>query len=70
MLPVFLVAVLLVFSCCGQAARAEPRAGGAPRIEWEVKNRFRPFRSEADFQRHADAMRSDGVLAAERRLAK
>ncbi len=43
---------------------------GPPRIEWEVKNRFRLFRSEADFERHVAAMRHGGVLAAERRLAK
>jgi hypothetical protein len=70
MLPGFLLVFLLVFSCCGQALGAEPRAGGAPRIEWDVKNRFRLFRNEADFQRHVEATRSDGVLAAERRLAK
>ena len=48
-----------------------PRAARGRRrtIEWEVKNRFRLFRNEADFQRHVAAMRSDGVLAAERRLA-
>lgn len=40
------------------------------RIEWEVKNRFRLFRNEADFRRHAAAMRGDGVLAAEQRLAR
>jgi hypothetical protein len=40
-----------------------------PRIEWEVKNRFRLFRSEADFQRHAASWRNDGVLGSERRLA-
>ncbi|MDT3687705.1 MAG: hypothetical protein RO009_21980 [Pseudorhodoplanes sp.] len=39
------------------------------RIEWEVKNRFRLFKNEADFQRHVAASRGDGVLAAERRLA-
>jgi hypothetical protein len=48
-------------------------AGGvtaAPfRIEWEVKNRFRLFKNEADFRRHVAAARGDGVLAAERRLA-
>ncbi len=48
-----------------QAAEAEPL-----RIEWEVKNRFRLFRNEADFQRHVAAYRGDGVLAAEERLAR
>ena len=49
--------------------RTSPEAASeAPRIEWEVKNRFRLFRSERDFQRHVAAYRSDGVLAAERRL--
>src|SRR5262245_47965371 len=41
---------------------------GAFHIEWEVKNRFRLFRSEADFQRQVAAYRDDGVLGAERRL--
>ena len=40
------------------------------RIEWDVKNRFRLFRNEADFQRHETAWQGDGVLAAEMRLAK
>ena len=72
MRPVFLLAFLLLVACCGgNPARAELAAAGAPpHIEWEVKNRFRLFRSEADFQRHVEAMRSDGMLAAERRLAK
>jgi len=49
--------------------RTSPEAAGdAPRIEWEVKNRFRLFRSERDFARHVAAYRTDGVLAAERRL--
>jgi lysophospholipase L1-like esterase len=57
-----------------------PGTGAAPdallpvpgnlRIEWEVKNRFRLFRNDADFRRHAAAMRGDGVLAAEQRLAR
>jgi hypothetical protein len=38
------------------------------RIAWEVKNRFRLFRSEADFERHVAAYRNDGVLGAEQRL--
>ena len=45
-------------------------ASDAPRIEWEVKNRFRLFRSERDFQRHVAAYRADGVLAAEQRLER
>src|SRR5215467_955274 len=52
------------------AARAQgvsPPSSG-PRIEWEVKHRFRLFRNETDFQRHVAATRNDGVLGAERRL--
>jgi hypothetical protein len=71
MRPLFVVAFLLLFSLWGgQAAHAQPTPAGAPHIEWEVKNRFRLFRNEADFQRHVDAARNDGVLAAERRLAQ
>jgi hypothetical protein len=43
-------------------------ASDAPHIEWEVKNRFRLFRSDRDFERHVNAYRADGVLAAEHRL--
>src|SRR5439155_16940254 len=43
------------------------QGGAGLRIDWEVKNRFRLFRSEADFQRHVAAYRTD-VLGAERRL--
>src|SRR6202035_2029097 len=39
-------------------------------INWEVKNRFRLFRNEADFLQQVAASRGDGVLAAEQRLAK
>jgi lysophospholipase L1-like esterase len=57
----------------GTPGMAAPNAGvaNAPyRIEWEVKNRFRLFRNEADFLRHVSSMRGDGVLGAERRLAR
>jgi hypothetical protein len=37
-------------------------------INWEVKNRFRLFRHEADFLRQVAENRNDGVLAEERRL--
>jgi len=51
------------------AESAAPLAGtGDFHIVWEVKNRFRLFRNEADFLRLAAASRGDGVLAAERRL--
>jgi len=61
-----LTALLLVPS---SAALAQSRSVG-PHIEWEVKNRFRLFRSEADFQRHVAADRGDGLLAAEDRLER
>ena len=61
--------ILLFTICCGSPARAEPRSD-VLRIEWEVKNRFRLFRNEADFQRHVAAAQGEGVLAAERRLAR
>jgi hypothetical protein len=64
------LAALVPSTWGGSAARAELRSGGTLRIEWEVKNRFRLFRNEADFQRHVGAGRGEGVLAAERRLAR
>lgn len=39
-------------------------------ISWEVKNRFRLFRYEADFLRQVAADHGDGILAAEQRLAR
>jgi hypothetical protein len=50
---------------------AAPNAAGAQaRIVWEVKNRFRLFRHESDFLRHVAAEGDQGVLGAERRLAR
>jgi hypothetical protein len=49
---------------------AETATPGDFKIDWEVKSRFRLFRSEADFQRHAAAFRTDGVFGAEARLAR
>jgi hypothetical protein len=40
------------------------------RIVWEVKNRFRLFRHEADFQRQVTESRADGILATEQKLEK
>ena len=62
------IAVLLP-TWCASAAHAEIGRSDVLRIEWEVKNRFRLFRDETDFQRHVAAANIDGVLAAERRLA-
>ena len=63
----------LTLPCCFRSFRISPALAQAPaakpRIEWEVKNRFRLFRSESDFQRHVAAWRNDGVLGSERRLA-
>jgi hypothetical protein len=50
-------------------APAQLAGTGDFHIAWEVKNRFRLFRNEADFLRMVAASRGDGVLAAERRLA-
>jgi lysophospholipase L1-like esterase len=62
----FAITAALLALAGAPIAHAEP---DAPRIEWEVKNRFRLFRSEADFRRHV-AARSDSVLASEQRLAR
>ncbi len=51
-------------------AVAQPAGADAIRIVWEVKNRFRLFRNEADFVRQVAASRGGGVLAAEHRLAR
>jgi lysophospholipase L1-like esterase len=62
-----IISVLLLAAGLDFAA-AQPAADGDLRIVWEVKNRFRLFRNEADFERHV-AVHRGGVLAAEQRLA-
>ena len=68
-------AALLLFSVlpapesAAQSANASP-ASGELRVVWEVKNRFRLFRNEADFRKHVAADSGDGVLTAERKLAQ
>jgi hypothetical protein len=69
--------VTVILSCTAflilapaDAAVAQPAGAENFRIVWEVKNRFRLFRNEPDFLRHVAASRGDGVLAAERRLAR
>jgi hypothetical protein len=52
----------------GDAAFAQLAGTGDFHIQWEVKNRFRLFKNEADFQRLVAENRGDGILAQERRL--
>src|SRR5215469_9258381 len=66
---IFSLAALVLAAWCADPARAQSKVSG-PHIEWEVNNRFRQFRSEADFQRHVAADRGDGLLAAEDRLER
>lgn len=61
------LAALLIMAWLTPAAYAQTADG--LRIAWEVKHRFRLFRSESDFQHHVAAFRNDGILNAERRLA-
>jgi len=68
-LAVLCLTALLLSLFADALALAQTAAGGKPRIEWEVKSRFRLFRSESDFQRHVAAWRNDGVLGSEQRLA-
>jgi hypothetical protein len=60
----------LLFGTAAERSAAQAVSDGELRIEWEVSNRFRLFRSEADFRRHVAASVGDGVLAAEQRLAR
>jgi hypothetical protein len=65
----FRISVLVFLSLAGTApVLAQPDPSSMLRIDWEVKNRFRLFRSETDFQRHVAAWRGDGIVAAEARL--
>lgn len=60
----------LTLSAWSDRAAAQAALGPGLHIEWEVKNRFRLFRNESDFQRHVAAYRDDGVLGAEDRLER
>jgi hypothetical protein len=56
---------------------AEPSATPSPivqpgtgmQISWEVRNRFRLFREERDFNLHAASLRGQSILASEQALA-
>src|ERR1700754_4853270 len=63
------LAVLLTLPSLAEPALAQTEEPGSGiRIEWEVKNRFRLFRREADFQRQVRAARAGSILAAEHQL--
>ena len=67
---VILVCLAFLASAHTDVAVAQPAGASDICIVWEVKNRFRLFRDEADFLRQVAASRGDGVLAAERLLAR
>lgn len=52
-----------------QPATAQPATDSSLQISWEVRNRFRLFREERDFQLQVEALRNGSVLAAEDALA-
>ncbi|MDB5620243.1 hypothetical protein [Tardiphaga sp.] len=47
---------------------AAQAVNGPLQISWEVRNRFRLFREERDFQLHADTLRNRTILASEQAL--
>jgi hypothetical protein len=70
------LAALIVLASVSAArpAAAQPVSpqavqGGDLRIVWEVKNRFRLFRQEKDFQLHVAALTGRSVLASEQHMA-
>jgi hypothetical protein len=70
-IPLIAAACLACATAMAQPASVQPPpTDGGLRIDWEVENRFRLFRNDADFRRLAAAHRNDGVLAAEHRLAR
>jgi lysophospholipase L1-like esterase len=65
-LAVALAALPLVFMMLrSEPAVAQPANDAPLQISWEVRNRFRLFREERDFQLQAEALRSGSILAAE-----
>ena len=49
-------------------AAAQTASDGALQISWEVRNRFRLFREERDFQLHVDSARGRSIVASEQAL--
>jgi hypothetical protein len=59
------IALAVWASTCAQAQSA---ADGPLQISWEVRNRFRLFREERDFNLHVESARGRSVLASEQAL--
>jgi hypothetical protein len=71
MRPAILAALTALLIGTGlDLAPAQSGGGDEMQIDWEVKNRFRLFRRDADFQRHIVANRAGSQLAAERLLSQ
>ncbi len=62
-----LILAVILTAMCGPAI-AQDTAPDALRIEWQVKNRFRLFRNDSDFERQVAALKEDGIRAAETRM--
>lgn len=67
--PAALFLAVMTSAFAAPSAQAQPVSDGAYRIVWEVKNRFRLFREEKDFQLHVDALRGQSILESEFDLA-
>jgi len=64
-----LLAVLAATALADAFSTAQAQTPRDPQIVWEVKNRFRLFREEKDFQLHVDAQRGRSILQAEQTMA-
>lgn len=69
-LAAFIVLLPIDWASAQSADTGQLADTGNFHIVWEVKNRFRLFRKDADFKRQEAASRGDGILAAERRLER
>jgi lysophospholipase L1-like esterase len=61
-------AALFMLALSSQWAAAQTAADAPLQISWEVRNRFRLFREERDFQLHVDSLRGRSVLGSEQAL--
>ena len=61
-------AVVLVTICAALPAPSHAQADGTLQISWEVRNRFRLFREDRDFQLHVESQRNRSILESEQAL--